>query len=204
MSENDDPTPEALAKEIWQRRDQGKTGIALWEAERLARAVLDWHSVFGHLSSDPDTAGNLINEKHDTLRAEVERLEERLTTELARNRQLQDRNDALELSRNAEVERLKVERTKLQGENERLKTSMAAELGRLVDTAVAEQLKAERAKVERLRGALLSLCEWDSGYDGVQHNTALARVITDARAALGETGDALTKEDTNARTETGS
>lgn len=43
----------------------------------------------------------------DAARAEVATLQQRLTTELARNRQLQERNDALELSRNAEVERLR-------------------------------------------------------------------------------------------------
>jgi hypothetical protein len=51
-----------------------------------------------------------------------------------------------------------------------------------------EDLRWLIAEVERLRGVLLSMCEWDAGYGGYQHNVALARVITEARAALsGET-----------------
>jgi hypothetical protein len=62
----------------------------------------------------------------------------------------------------------------------------ANELYRLEEENLALRTERDtiRAEVERLRGVLLSLCEWDAGYGGYQHNVALARVITEARAAL--------------------
>lgn len=46
----------------------------LGELERAGLDLADWGSVFGHLSYEPDKAGNMINQKMDDMRAEIERL----------------------------------------------------------------------------------------------------------------------------------
>jgi uncharacterized small protein (DUF1192 family) len=60
------------------RADKARIAELEAEVERLNIALADWQSVFGHLSYEPDEAGNMINERMAGLDAEVERLREEI------------------------------------------------------------------------------------------------------------------------------
>lgn len=73
------------------------------EIDRLGAQIAEWHKVFGHLSKDADTAGNIINEGIAERDKEIEKLTHAGNRMAADCNKLFDENSTLR----AEVERLK-------------------------------------------------------------------------------------------------
>ena len=73
------------------------------EIDRLGAQIAEWHKVFGHLSKDADTAGNMINEGIAERDKEIEKLTHAGNRMASDCNKLFNENAALRV----EVERLK-------------------------------------------------------------------------------------------------